>query len=158
MTVCSLCSEIPFADLPILSKPWASSVVASDNEMVILHYKGSNNLQDPVGSPWHESLDTLAVSASTCGICTVVQAGVQLWLDRYRAAEKDNKVWVEFGKDRNPIPNGERLWLTQRFGGGEGFDVLVRVPASTSSVYLLTGVAFAVEAGPSSKRQDTYYV
>ncbi|KAI0121015.1 heterokaryon incompatibility protein-domain-containing protein [Xylariales sp. AK1849] len=143
MGLCSLCSKTPFADLPDPQKPWASSRVADDTEMIEFYWREEGR-QDPLGFPWHEDLDALATSAKSCKMCTVVQAGAQVWLDRYRTAEKTNKHWMEFREDDDPIPSGQRLWLTKRFGGAEGFDVFVEVP-NKNGYHLITAVAFSVE-------------
>jgi hypothetical protein len=104
-------------------------------------------LKDPIGFAWHKCFDALAESARTrCPLCTIVQTGVQIWLDHYQEAENTNPGWHHFYKKSYAFPKEETLWLTKRFGGGDGFIVLTRNPIKTG-VYFITGVNFAVEAG-----------
>ena len=147
MALCSLCQNIPFRSLPTPHTPAGSISISDNHELVELW--GDNNddyaePKDPLGFPWHESLDALAESAkSGCQICVLVQSGAQTWIDRYRQAEKTNKLWSEY---HHEMPHGQRLWLRQRFAGGDGFVVMARHPKQKSKVNLLTGVAFSVEA------------
>lgn len=149
MALCSLCQSIPVSSLPTAQQPNGSIYIGDNRELVELWYKDKEApLKDPLGFPWHEDLDALAKSAKTgCPLCVLVQTGAQTWIDRYRHEGQNNKLFKEFHEHREPFPEGQRLWLTKRFGGADGFILLVRNPKSDIGVNLLTGVGFSVESG-----------
>jgi hypothetical protein len=154
MALCNLCQQIPFASLPSLPEGQDGGCRVADNKEMpeIWWTRKSNNepaqLKGPIGFAWHESFNALAESAQAgCPLCTLVQTGVQIWLDYYREAERTDLGWIEFNKGDQPIPSEERLWLTKRFGGGDGFLVFARNPISKHRVrvYFLTGVNLSVD-------------
>jgi hypothetical protein len=154
MALCTLCQSIPFASLPSIPEGQDGLTRVADNsEMPELwwHRKGNDEPllpKDPIGFAWHKSFDALAESAKAgCPLCILVQAGVQIWLDHFREAERTYAGWRQFYKDNEPIPNEETLWLTKRSGGGDGFIVLARNSIKRQRVFFLTGVNFSVEAG-----------
>lgn len=149
MALCSLCQNIPFSSLPAPPEPDGCSYTADNKDLIQLWYRGSKALpKDDIGYLWHEHLDALAKSTSTgCPLCSLVHAGVQTWVDRYRHEAENNKSFKEFHGQMELIPEGQQLWVTARFGGAAGFIVLVRNPSGRSSLYLLTGVGFSVDSG-----------
>ena len=153
MALCNLCQSIPFASLPPVPKCLYSSTIVGDNkELPVLFCcnEASNEfllVEDPIGFPWHKGFDALSESAKTgCPLCTIVQTGVQIWIDHYRKVEKINPRWNHFYKKSYACPQEETLWLTKRFGGGDGFILLARNPIK-KGIYFITGINLAVEAG-----------
>jgi len=152
MALCKLCQSIPFTSLPLVPEGLNSSTRLGDkNELPVLFRRSKSNdefskLEDPIGCAWHKCFDALAESARTgCPLCNIVQAGVQIWLDHYQEVER-TPAWNYFYKKSHAVPKEETLWLTKRFGGGDGFIVLVRNPIK-NGIYFITGVNFAAEAG-----------
>lgn len=152
MALCQLCQSIPFTSLPSVPEGLNSSTRVGDkNELPVLFWRDETKdeflkLKDPIGFPWHKCFDELAESARTgCPICTIVQTGVQIWSDHYQEVERTNPAWHHFYKKSHAFPKEEKLWLTKRFGGGDGFIVLTRNPIK-NGVYFITGVNFAVDA------------
>ncbi|KAK2764993.1 hypothetical protein FQN54_008692 [Arachnomyces sp. PD_36] len=148
MSLCNFCQGIPFDSLPTPEEPYGSSLIA-DNSELIQFWWGLDDplyeLKDPLGFPWHEDLNALEASAgSGCPLCSLVQKGAQSWIEKHREPGKGALFWREFHQKTEPIPHGQRLWLTRRFGGGDGFTILVRNPNLKNAVHLLTGVAFCV--------------
>ncbi|KAE9363904.1 HET-domain-containing protein [Stipitochalara longipes BDJ] len=154
MALCTLCRSIPFVSLPSVPEGQDGlSRVADNIEMPELWWRSRDNnelllLKDSIGFAWHESFNALEESAKAgCPLCILVQSGVQIWLDYFREAERTYPGWRQFYKDSEPIPDEERLWLTKRLGGGDGFMVLARNPVKDHRVFFLTAVNFSVEAG-----------
>jgi hypothetical protein len=103
-------------------------------------------LADPLGFPWHPDLDALALSASSCAFCGIIQDGVKAWLGDFELAQK-NPIYAEFHGNSDKMPSGQPLWVTKRYGGAPGILVFVRQPLRESRIYLLTGVGFCVDVG-----------
>lgn len=102
--------------------------------------------QGPLGFPFHENLETLALSAELCPLCGVVQKGVQAWIENWEDAAKNNKGFIEFSMDTDCMPTKEKLWTTKCYGGAQGFYVWAEHP-KRNSMYLLTAVGFSVDNG-----------
>ncbi|KAK6827546.1 heterokaryon incompatibility protein-domain-containing protein [Apiospora arundinis] len=101
--------------------------------------------KEPYGFPWHQDLDSLADSASSCPLCAVVQEGSQKWLGHFEEFRRKpiNAVFKE--TYTGSVPHGQRLLLTRRYGGGPGFIVFTReTMRRRSALYILTGVVFSV--------------
>ncbi|KAI3391067.1 hypothetical protein diail_8072 [Diaporthe ilicicola] len=148
MALCDLCQTVPFTALPRLSQEgrWTSLVANStDNPRVFwLHVGGdvietsSAELPDPIGFPFHKDLDALALSARSCPVCKIAQAGVQGWIDRWEDAAKNDKAFIEFDKLREPIPRGQQLWLTACDDGEQGFVLWAKNPTKPKfDLYML---------------------
>ncbi|KAI8632545.1 HET-domain-containing protein [Xylariaceae sp. FL1651] len=154
MALCSLCRDIPFASLAE-PPPYPGGYFVADNEEipVIGWFEDEEKTmqEDPLGFPWHQSLDALAVSADSCTLCAAIQNGVKIWLNHFKDAEK-NPVFVEFHKDYDKVPTGQRLWITKRYGKAPGLLVFARHLLRRHMIFLITGVSFSVDAGSSSAR------
>ncbi|RYP53734.1 hypothetical protein DL768_001334 [Monosporascus sp. mg162] len=158
MSLCSLCLTIPFSSLPPGPDDEGFMRIADKTELPQLRWISGVTKpppKDPLGFPWHADLAALAASAAStdCPLCKLAQAGAEIWIGHYREAEKNNRLFREF--DRQRVPEGQQLWLTRRFFPGsvrsgierDGFAVLVRDPDNpATSINLLTGVAFSVPA------------
>lgn len=150
MALCSLCLGLPFTGFPSISHSFLHRHT-DDTEFIVAHFDSNEAgegvpLPDPIGFPYHENIRVLAESAKTCPLCAVVQAGVQEWLASWlKAARSQN--WIELG----PVPEEERLWLTEISPENQGFCVWTMDPLSRGrkkpSLYLLTLVGFSVEEG-----------
>lgn len=152
MALCTLCQTIPFDTLPSVPESVQNlGTFITDNyrlpQLGGLKRDSNDSKEDSLpGFPWHESLASLQQHAEAeCPLCIVVQAGVQIWLDNFRREEKEYRGWNEFTRNSHAIPSGQRLWLAKRFGGGDGFVILVENPLNSyGGLYLLTGVNFCV--------------
>ncbi|KAK8102131.1 heterokaryon incompatibility protein-domain-containing protein [Apiospora sp. TS-2023a] len=142
MSVCSLCSTIPFESLPDPPSYQGFSRIGDQSECPALSV---NAAQDGLyGFPWHHDLASLATASSSCPLCAIVQQGFQRWLGFFEESRR-TEFYTEF-KDvyDDTVPHGQRLFLTKRFGDGPGFLVFAKQPARRSSLCLLTGVVFSV--------------
>jgi hypothetical protein len=156
MSLCNLCSTVPFSSLPSPLSATRYTRIADNDNLPALFYKDAEAVdrEYATGFSWHEDLDALAASAKTCSLCALVQKGIDAWLDRYNDALANDKLFVEFHESQAPIPHGERLWLKKRFGGAPGFVVSVRNPKKRNQVIVLAGVSFAVEASTWSGNEQ----
>lgn len=104
-------------------------------------------LPDPIGFAYHKDLDTLAVSAQSCPVCKIGQAGVQGWIDRWEDAAKNNTSFIEFHLETDPIPKDQQLWLTACDDGEQGFCIWAKNPVRSKCLYLLAVVRMCAESG-----------
>ncbi|KAK7996718.1 transcription activator of gluconeogenesis [Apiospora arundinis] len=143
MVLCSLCSTIPFGSLPDHPPDKGLTLAGDMNECPVLIIDPEH--KEPYGFPWHQDLNSLAESASSCPLCAIVQEGFQKWLGYFEESQR-KPFYAEFKETyAESVPHGQRLFLTRRYGGGPGFIVLARETTRRwSSLYLLTGVVFSV--------------
>lgn len=153
MALCAVCLSVPFASLP---EPLAHAGffrIGDNSDLPVLTFRPSDNdavRHDSEGFPWHADLGALASSAQSCAICTIVQTGVEQWMEQ-RETALQNKFYVVFSDTHGyPIPTENRLILTKRSGGAPGFLVYVKsTHRGETTAPLLTGVAFSVAASKS---------
>lgn len=129
------------------------TLVADNAESTQIAFQAGYGLTSPdaelpekIGFPFHQDLGALALSARSCPICEVAQTGVQGWIDRWEDAAKNNKSFIEFGLQRNPIPTGQQLWLTACDDAEQGFYLWAKNPATPKYLYLLAAVRFYAES------------
>lgn len=147
MALCSRCLAIPLQSLPP-PRPWYTSgpaVGSWEIPYLCCEREIDEELEDQLGYPWHPDLGSLAASASSCILCQVVHKGFKHWLAKYKEAKAQ---WA-FGKysraSKFLVPEGQVLYLTQRFGGGPGFNILVERSDCWEDIYILPGVCFSVD-------------
>lgn len=156
MSLCSLCLTVPWLSLPPPREIRGAYRVADKDELLRIsnhppadENQGSQSLRQPLAIPFHKNLKTLRLSAKSCPLCAVVQAGVQTWIDDWEDSARNNKSFIEFNKDIDRIPVEEQLWVTARYGGAQGFYIWADHPKHQSmySWYFLTAVGFSVDSG-----------
>jgi hypothetical protein len=120
MTLCNLCSGIPFSDLPPPPSRFANWVWIDGNKETIQFW---NEPGDLLGRPWHRSLGTLAELAKPeCLICNIVQKAVRDWVAYYDKAEK-NQRYQKALRNHDRVPYSAGLYVTGRIGGTPGFAI-----------------------------------
>lgn len=148
MTLCTLCSSLPFTGFPRFC-PEHEKDLAGDGEFVVAN---DSKPPDRIGFPYHENLSALAKSAKTCSLCAIVQEGVQAWLVSWKNVA-GNKPFVRGFAYAVAFPEKERLWLTAMELGKSGFCVWTEARRLRKDVddgknfYLLTMVGFSVGKG-----------
>lgn len=155
MALCGLCLTVPFTALPRLTGERRGTTLLADNaESPQIMFQAGDEIDSPdaelphqIGFPFHRDLDALSLSARSCPICNIAQTGVQGWIDRWEDAAKNDKSFIEFDLQRDPIPVGQQLWLTACDDGEQGFCVWAKNPATPKFLYLLAVVRFYVEPG-----------
>jgi hypothetical protein len=156
MALCSRCLAIPFQSLPpphlggfplyrVFNLPDIQNTQCLCSEADEVDENGEES-EHALGYPWHPDLDSLAASASDCALCQVVHKGIQNWLRKFKEGKAKDRL-KNFGKQFDfPLPEGRVLYLTQRFGGGPGFNIMVETTRiSRTDHYILPGVAFSVD-------------
>lgn len=157
MPLCDLCLTVPFTALPRLPQERrALTTVAGNAESMQIMFQAGDEITSPdaelpdqIGVPFHEDLEALALSARSCPVCEIAQAGVQGWIDRWEDAAKNDKSFIEFSLQRQPVPAGQRLWLTACDDGEQGFCLWAKNPATPKFLYLLAAVRFYAESSLS---------
>lgn len=153
MALCGLCLTVPFTALPRLTGERRGTTLLADNaESPQIMFQAGDEIHSPdaklpdqIGFPFHRDLDALSLSARSCPVCRIAQTGVQGWIDRWEDAAKNNKSFIEFDLQRDPIPVGQQLWLTACDDGEQGFCLWAKNPANEKYLYLLAVVRFHVE-------------
>ncbi|ROW01241.1 hypothetical protein VMCG_05975 [Cytospora schulzeri] len=153
MSLCSLCLTVPWLSLPPTKDNISAARVADNDEMLEVWYdhpayrtQHNEATNQPLGLPFHENLQALALSAKLCPLCGLVQSGVCTWINTWQDAAKNHKGFIEYHMEKDPIPANERLWVTQSYGGAQGFYVWGEHPKK-KSMYLLTAVGFSIDGG-----------
>lgn len=168
MPLCDLCLTVPFTALPRLPQERRGLFTVADNaESTQVTFQAGDEitspdaeLPDPIGFPFHEDLEALALSARSCPVCNIAQAGVQGWIDRWEDAAKNNKSFIEFSLQRQPVPTGQRLWLTACDDGEQGFFLWAKNPAKPKYLYQLAAVRLYAESSmsrPSNSCSKVHY-
>lgn len=88
MSLCDLCSTIPFdalKPLPVPDGPQNSAHKLRFASRVLYFHRNRFDNDTYVGFPWHQDLSTLSLSKS-CPLCILVQEGAKSWLDSYDEA------------------------------------------------------------------------
>lgn len=155
MSLCSLCLAVPWSSLPPPRKFELGCKTADEDDMLAFGFRlpeghespDNQALQQPLGLPFHENLETLAQSAKSCPLCAVVQSGVQVWINSWEDAAKNYKQFIVLRMDSEPIPVKEQLRITKRLGAVQGFIVWAKNPKEQNMYYLLTAVGFSVDSG-----------
>lgn len=163
MPLCDLCLTVPFTALPRLPQERRGMTTTADNiESTQIMFQAGDEITSPhaelpdqIGFPFHRDLDALASSARSCPVCSIAQTGVQGWIDRWEDAAKNNKSFIEFSLQRDPVPTDQQLWLTACDDGEQGFCLWAKNPATTKYLNLLAAVRFYVE--PSLLRPSHLY-
>lgn len=97
-----------------------------------------------VPTPYLKNLAALALSAMSCSVCKIVQAGIQRWVDEWNnAARSDN--YDLHNLQETPIPIHEQLGLPSCPSGPQGFMVLSSKPKDPNGWYIMTAVGFATD-------------
>lgn len=148
MALCDLCLSVPFLSLPSPPPGLNSLSTFANNEETIQVgiRKESEETRGPFGFAFHRDLNGLESSANSCALCKIVHTGVRAWLDTWNDAATNDKVFIEFRRDSQPIPTNQQLWLTACSNRQQGFCVWAQNPARKSWFYMLTVVGFSVES------------
>lgn len=152
MSLCHVCLKVPFFSLPKPAPANLYSYVGNNQDMIQAcgqSKDGDSDIQrlpDVVGVPFHENLETLALSAESCPLCFIVHVGVQKWINGWKHAAQNQPAFNEFQKERAPLPTKQPLVLSQCVSGPLGFLLWARNPSSDKLLYLLTAVGLSVEA------------
>lgn len=157
MPLCDLCLTVPFTALPRLPQERRGLTTLADNaESIQVMFQAGDEITSPdaelpdqIGFPFHDNLEALALSARSCPVCDIAQTGVQGWIDRWEDAAKNDKAFIEFHLQREPVPTGQRLWLTACDDGEQGFCLWAKNPATPKYLYLLAAVRFYAESSLS---------
>ncbi|TPX13405.1 uncharacterized protein E0L32_006135 [Thyridium curvatum] len=155
MALCEFCARIPFDDLPQFPRHDSRYRIADKTALAKFGQDdGKGEPEHALGFSWQESLAAVEQSAKAgCPLCTLVQAGAERWMRHYKDAEENDDFFIEYGLDRQPIPHDQVLWVSKRYGGGDGLSVTVRNADSKQSFVVITSISISVpEDHPLSHR------
>lgn len=149
MGLCDICAAIDFFALPRLNlQPVPGALfridhVTVDKEHIEVLFHDRDLLQDNAarrafGGLSFRTLTALNHSSRSCPLCSLVQAGMQRWINAYKTKVRDANL--------HPMPKDEPLFLTDCWDGPQGFLVWARNPHSYGGFYLIAAVGFSAEA------------
>lgn len=151
MALCRLCLSLPFSSLPLPPTPQVITQVGDELISIDSGDEGDVGSQENcklTGITFHEDLEALTVSAKSCVLCAIVQAGVLLQSDALNEAVKQSGPEPgEIMRLRQLVPSNVRLWLTEPYDGARGFYVWARQPKRQHKLNLMAAVGFSVNSG-----------
>jgi hypothetical protein len=114
MSLCNLCAEIPWDDLPTLSKSYRATLTGYK---YIHTYVGLPNNEKRVRGLNHQpNLDSLRNSAAKCDLCRLILHSAEQVAEEVVAVNKEQE---EINGRRYGVPKFD-LWLTRRMHGNPG--------------------------------------
>jgi hypothetical protein len=147
MSLCSLCRSIPFEALTCLPECYQRKPnTFKKNSPASLYFfvlKIPSPPLEPLGFPHHNSLEILAASAETCGLCDFLHSSLNAFLTAFSKAENEPS-FSHYTQRRLGISSDFQLFLTRRSNGGDGFLVLLLAPPE-ERLYVLGAVGLCVE-------------
>ena len=91
MSLCKTCTSLPLLSLPpFLASCTAFPVGNASPDLVWVGCRGPDATSDPLGLPYHQSLEALQEAASTCAICNVVEPQVSRFQTAFAQKEKND--------------------------------------------------------------------
>lgn len=141
MSICNLCSKIPWHNLPPVPPECATGL--SGHKYIQQFYDWSEKYRKSNGYLHHTSLEALRTSAnvSKCGLC-------ELMLKSAENVERDLETlkpeWEAGTEIKYPWPTWE-FWITERKQGGPGFWVMSET--DDGGVYLVAAIGLCARDG-----------
>lgn len=111
MSLCDLCKNIPWEDLPTVPKDVSCGLSGHPYIQACYHWP-----QDVRGYAHHQSRDALHQAASSCNLCSLIHASVE---NVQRELEDLEPKW-KAGKVRQYDWPTWEMWLVKRREGGDG--------------------------------------
>jgi hypothetical protein len=144
MTLCTTCSSIDILNVPKLPTSCNSYSASNKSPFLIPIFKRRRTSQtltsqdpdEPLGIPFHKSLDELNTAAEECAICTVVQQDVTA----FQAAYAEDRNEQRFSKGPT-----WKMWLAKGVNDVSGFMVVSADAEQEYLVWVLSAVGLCVE-------------
>jgi hypothetical protein len=114
MPLCNLCAEIPWDNLPTLSKSYIATLTGY--KYIHTYVGGPKNERRKRGHNHQPNLDALRDSAANCDLCKLILQSAE------QVAQEVDEVNIEEEKikgRRYAVPKFD-LWLTRRMDGNPG--------------------------------------
>jgi hypothetical protein len=161
MPLCSRCQSLDVLNIPKLSDDWNrwpvtskkyTSLVSILNQRLLDIYRdekqttGQNT--DPVGIPFHASLDELKLAAKDCAICVIVEKDVAKFNQEFEAQQNDTSTRPELGG-----PNGI-MYLARGVNDTGGFMVVSADKERDFRIWVVSAIGICVDC----KRASWYIV
>jgi hypothetical protein len=148
MTLCTTCTSIDILDIPKLPASCNGYSASNKSPFLIPIFKRSRlsqtptsqNSDEPLGIPFHESLDELDTAAEHCAICKVIQQDVIAFQAAY-AEDRDEQ--------RSSKGSTWKMWLAKGVNDINGFMVVSADAEKTYLVWVLSAVGLCVEGKES---------
>nr|RBR01125.1 hypothetical protein FVER53263_10621 [Fusarium verticillioides] len=140
MSLCGLCREIPWENLPTVP-PESFPSISGYPYLVDFHHWPKDNR----GYLHHQSLDALrnAAGNESCGICSLILTQVELC----QAELEELKPQWEAGTEAEYGWPLWEMWIVKREVGGDGFWVMSTTDRGKRTVRLVAAIGLCVDDG-----------
>ena len=141
MSICNLCSKIPWHNLRLVPPECAPGL--SGHNYIHQFYDWPEEYRKSNGYLHHTSLEALRTSAniSKCGLCELILKSAE---NVERDLETLKPGWEAGTERKYPWPTWE-FWITERKQGGPGFWVMSETDGG--GVYLVAAIGLCVRDG-----------
>jgi hypothetical protein len=135
MTLCTTCASIDILELPTSCNGYSAS---NKSPFLVPIFKRSPNQDpdEPLGIPFHQSLDELNTAAEQCAICKVVQQDIAAFQAAY-AEDRDERKY-----SKGPA---WKMWLAKGVNDVSGFMVVTADAETKYLVWVLSAVGLCVD-------------
>jgi hypothetical protein len=153
MPLCSLCQttldvlSIPklapdWNRWPVTSKKYTSLVYILNSRLIGIYREEKQTTGrnvDPVGLPFHTSLNELHVAAKDCAICSIVERDVARFQAEFEAQQNDVSVRPELGGP------SWKLWIARGKSDTGGFMVVSADKERDFRIWVVSAVGLCVD-------------
>lgn len=155
--ICSLCSSIPFLDLPVFPKWLRTYHIPVGGRSNLIPFvpekhavevgednRGVRNKVKPemsLGIPYHKDSMALSASANTCELCSIVYKSV-LEVKNIWDGEQKNPRFTYY--DRSGPPKYELFLSARREDGEDGF-IVWSMSEKNTEIFLMASVGYCVD-------------
>jgi hypothetical protein len=147
MSLCTVCKSIDLLGVPKLPASYGGYAAHNKSALLIDVVKRrrlgeaavGKDVDEPLGIPFHQSLDALEEAAKECSICKVVQQDV---LDFQTALAEDQGEKRKWRKTEGP---DGKMWLAKGVNEISGFMVVSDDAGDNNVVWILSAVGLCVD-------------
>jgi hypothetical protein len=147
MSLCTLCRSVGLLDIPKLPASCNGYTAKNESAALISVIKrrpksttANELLDEPLGKPFHQSLEALTAAATECAVCKVIEQDVAVFRAEFVKPEHEERAQ----RRKNKGPNW-KMWLAQGKNDISGFMVVSLDVENGIDVWVLSAVGLCAE-------------